>query len=333
MDKLYDCPGIYRLPIPIPDNPLKSLNSYVIFTGDRPLVIDTGFNRPACREALLAGLHELGLRPGDCDLFLTHMHCDHSGLAPLFSREGSRIFMGEKDYALAMHRLTPQGWDYMEELFLRHGFPASRLSRQRQENQARIYAPAEPFPAQLVQDGELLTLGGFSFRCIETPGHSPGHMCLYLEDEALLFTGDSVLYTITPNVSPWDGSGSPLHDFLGSLEKLKKLRVRRGLPAHRQEGDFYSRLEELAEHHARRLEELESLLERDRPQSAYALAQKLTWSSRGKAWEDFSPNQQWFATGETMVHLEYLFLEGRATPETGPDPERPGRDRLLARKP
>ena len=74
---------IYRIEVPLPKNPMKLLNSYLIRSDGRSLVIDTGFNRPECKEALMSGLKELNVDFDRTDLFLTHLHADHSGL--LFS--------------------------------------------------------------------------------------------------------------------------------------------------------------------------------------------------------------------------------------------------------
>ena len=52
--------GLYRLDIPLPGNPLKNLNSYLL-TGERNLLIDTGFRLDACREAMEHQLRELGV--------------------------------------------------------------------------------------------------------------------------------------------------------------------------------------------------------------------------------------------------------------------------------
>ena len=73
--------GIYRLYIPLPNNPLKNLNSYLILGEDRNLLIDTGFQIPPCLEAMNAELQELSVDMNKTDIFLTHMHADHSGLA------------------------------------------------------------------------------------------------------------------------------------------------------------------------------------------------------------------------------------------------------------
>ena len=42
--------GLYRIPVPLPGNPLRELNSYFIPGGDRDILIDTGFCREECRE-------------------------------------------------------------------------------------------------------------------------------------------------------------------------------------------------------------------------------------------------------------------------------------------
>ena len=70
-------PNLYRIPVPLPGNPLRNLNAYLI-RGDRNLLVDTGFRQEECRTALKAGLAELGVDMADTDIFLTHLHSDHS---------------------------------------------------------------------------------------------------------------------------------------------------------------------------------------------------------------------------------------------------------------
>ena len=74
------CQNIYRIEVPLPENPLKSLNSYVIKGKDRNLVVDTGFNQKICLEAMQTGLSTLGIDLSQTDFFITHFHADHFGL-------------------------------------------------------------------------------------------------------------------------------------------------------------------------------------------------------------------------------------------------------------
>ena len=93
------CKNIYRIGVALPGNPLRELNSYFLRGDDRDLLIDTGFRRPVCREALQAGLDELGSDPARRDVLCTHLHSDHSGMADLFAGPGRRIYMGRTDLA------------------------------------------------------------------------------------------------------------------------------------------------------------------------------------------------------------------------------------------
>lgn len=312
VERVYDAPEVYRIVVPIPDNPLKNLNSYVVRNGQGALVIDTGFNRTECRDALLDGLGELGLAVKDCTLFVTHLHSDHCGLAPLFAQAGAEIRMSAVDWEFLGVRTAPDGWKDLEKLFLRHGFPQKELEKQGKGNHARLYSPGYQFPAVLMADGEEFELNGLRFQCIWTPGHTPGHMCLYMPQHKLLFAGDHVLYTITPNISPWEGVLDSLGDYLRSLDRICELDIVRGFPAHREEGDFYPRITAIQQHHDIRLKELLNLIQRRSGGTAYELAQGMTWSVRGRSWAEFPPNQKWFATGETIAHLNHLVCTGRA---------------------
>ena len=73
-------PELFLIEVPLPNSPLKYLNSYVVRSSDRTLVIDTGLNRKVCLEALQGGLKKLGVDPARTDFFITHLHADHFGL-------------------------------------------------------------------------------------------------------------------------------------------------------------------------------------------------------------------------------------------------------------
>ena len=64
-------PSLYRTEIPLPNNPLKWLNAYIVKGGDRFLIIDTGFNREECLNAMNASLRKL-----DVDLMKTDFKAD-----------------------------------------------------------------------------------------------------------------------------------------------------------------------------------------------------------------------------------------------------------------
>ena len=91
LTKIYENPAVYRVDVPLPDNPLKNLNCYVVQDSGETLIIDTGFNRKECLDALLEGLAELDADWEKTNLFLTHLHADHTGLAPTLMYAGCHL--------------------------------------------------------------------------------------------------------------------------------------------------------------------------------------------------------------------------------------------------
>ena len=92
-------------------------------------------------------------------------------------------------------------------------------------------------PDREVSDGELLVLQSanvtHTLRVVHTPGHAANHVCLVLEEDGLLFSGDHVLNGSTTVIDPPDGN---MHDYLNSLDKLlaacEQDRIDFILPAH-----------------------------------------------------------------------------------------------------
>ena len=163
----------------------------------------------------------------------------------------------------------------------------------------------------VMADGAELTYGGRRLRCILTPGHTPGHLCLYEPERRWLFCGDHVLFHITPNICRWSGVRDSLGDYLESLERVKELPVERLLPAHRAEtGDLRARAEELRLHHLRRLENALDIVRRRPGLTAYDIAGEMRWSIRCRDWGDFPVTQKFFAVGEALSHLDYLEVRG-----------------------
>ena len=147
--------------------------------------------------------------------------------------------------------------------------------------------------------------------CILTPGHTPGHLCLFDREEGILFSGDHVLFHITPNICRWTGVKDSLGDYLASLERVNDLPVQRLLPAHRMEqGALPQRIKELKHHHRIRLDSALDIVRHTPGLTAYDIAGRMAWSIRCRSWADFPVTQKFFAVGEALAHLDYLEVRG-----------------------
>jgi glyoxylase-like metal-dependent hydrolase (beta-lactamase superfamily II) len=79
-------------------------------------------------------------------------------------------------------------------------------------------------------DGDTIEGTEFGLEVLHTPGHSPNHLCFLLEEERLLFTGDTILDGMYSVVSP--RRGGDMAQYMKTLERLRKLRLRGIAPGH-----------------------------------------------------------------------------------------------------
>lgn len=303
---------LWRLDIPLVGNPLKNLNSYLI-TGERNLLVDTGFRQDPCREAMHRQLREIGVDMDRTDIFLTHLHSDHAGLAPELIRPNCRIYISQVDLPGLEDAMSPERWRAMYREYEQNGFHVEELKTLWQDNPAQNAGAARWDPSLYtpLTDGAELSYGGHRLRCILTPGHTPGHLCLYEPERQWLLCGDHVLFHITPNICRWSGVADSLGDYLQSLKRVKTLPVSRLLPAHRAEtGDLAARAEELRAHHVRRLADALETVRQEPGLTAYEIAGRMHWSIRCRDWTDFPVTQKFFAVGEALSHLDYLEIRG-----------------------
>ena len=303
--------GLYAIAVPLPNNPLKNLNAYVV-TGSRNLLIDTGFRQRECRDALMAGLRELGISMDHTDIFLTHLHSDHTGLAPELCGADTRIFIGEKDLS---HMPGPQStfrWSDSNDRFAAEGFPRDLLAVLTEKNPAQSLSPI-PYDGYIpVKPGDEFSYGAHRFTAIHTPGHTPGHMCLWEPGTGICLLGDHVLFDITPNITRWVGVPDSLGDYLQALRDIQALLVTVPLPAHRQvHMDFQTRCRQLIAHHGTRCQEVLTILSSGDPMIAWDVAAHMTWRIRARNWAEFPTPQKWFAVGEAMAHLDHLIALGQ----------------------
>jgi glyoxylase-like metal-dependent hydrolase (beta-lactamase superfamily II) len=140
-------------------------NTYLIGTGKRRILLDTGQGRDAYLPVLDAALEQAGCE-GIQEIVLTHGHEDHIG--------GAKSIV-ERYGALKISKRPWAGVDEQHEVAI---------------------TP--------IGDGSVVRTEGATLRAIHAPGHAEDHLCFVLEEEGSLFSGDNVL-GIGTTVIPGDG--------------------------------------------------------------------------------------------------------------------------------
>lgn len=298
-------PQIYRIEIPLPHNPLQTLNSYFIRGGERNLLIDTGFNQPECLAAQLRARDELGFAMQNTDILVTHAHSDHTGLVHRLVEPGTEVFCDTYTGGSLAHDLDAM-WRYFQDLNTQSGLQDVRLA----DHPGYKYAPQPVGEVTVLHDGDTLSVGGYCFRCLSTPGHAPDHLCLYEPQRKILFSGDHILGNITSNNTLWDAPWTVRRDLLGeylaNLDRVAALDIAITLPGHRAViQDCRARIAELKLHHQQRLADILRILG-DQKMNGYQVASRMKWSMRNVSWDNFPLPQKIFATGEALSHLTHL---------------------------
>jgi glyoxylase-like metal-dependent hydrolase (beta-lactamase superfamily II) len=311
-------PAVYQLVVPLPYNPPGATNIYLLRGDDGYLLIDAGWNSDQAFQALGEGLNDVGADFKDIrQIVVTHAHPDHYGLvSKVHKLSKAKIYMHRLDEEFFRTRYAISE-DYVrqsEEWFDRNGVPHREIPITR-------IPSSGPRPTGLLQQpdiylngGETISNGIFDLKIIWTPGHSPGHICLYEPKHKLLFAGDNILPVTVPNISLTPGStGNPLGDFLKSLGLIRNLDVTTVLPAHESIfHDLKKRADEIIELRASRSEEIMQGLGTD-SKTAYEISNLITWMPQfgGVKFRDLMPMDQRAAVSETLAHLRALTVDGK----------------------
>ena len=135
-------------------------NCYLVEDGGELIVIDPGDDLDLIMERL-AGR-------AVTEIVCTHRHWDHvSAVAGLQAKTGAPFAISAADADKVDGRAEVEGHD------IARGFPPAQVTRR-------------------LHEGDTVQVGRLTFSVIETPGHTPGSICLYCESERILFAGDTL---------------------------------------------------------------------------------------------------------------------------------------------
>ncbi|MFJ6082302.1 MBL fold metallo-hydrolase [Streptomyces sp. NPDC092369] len=327
--------GVRSIKVPIPDNPLGHTLVYVVDTDRGPVLIDTGWDDPASWDTLAEGLTGCGTSVDEIHgVVVTHHHPDHHGLSgKVREASGSWIAMHAADTAIVRRtrETRPGRWfSYMANKLITVGAPEEHVAPLRDAAPRSTLPGFSPaLPDREIVPGELLDLPGRRLRAIWTPGHTPGHVCLHLEEahpaqligNGRLFSGDHLLPEITPHIGLYEDPDDvtvtdPLGDYLDSLERIGRLAPAEVLPAHQYAfTDGPGRVRELLDHHEERLTGLRALLVE--PLTPWQVAERMEWN---RPWAQIPYGSRNIAVSEAEAHLRRLVKLGRAEAVPGTEP-------------
>ncbi len=342
MDKVFSNPDVYRVRVPFVNLGEGESNCYLVRDGGACLVVDPGAASEEGMAAVRAGMAELGMKPGACEVFLTHTHFDHSEATRFLFPESVRVYLSrvgfdEREPARA------------EASRVRIAARMREMGATPQDAEEYSWCDFEPtvlpegrFDYRFVGEGDVLHVGRFSFDVVETPGHTLDHLCLIGRGGTPSFTGDEVLFGTTPCVDAPYGDEDALGMYLegldattprgawlnripGAADCAKRARGVPGaegaggargkncvLPGHGEPFDGEAlrlRAAEIIERKRAHCERLRSTAQADPGISGEELARRALTRKDEAAWRACAPISRYYALLEAYVDVRHLKLK------------------------
>ena len=292
-------------------------NAYVIEGSKGSILVDCGLDSS---EAIWAFREELRVEGLSFEqigwIVVTHMHPDHFGLAAKLKEIcGAKIVMHSLEASLIDARYADyrQLSERLEAMLVSFGVPAAEAAQMREASTWASKFVTPVHPDILVEEGEIVSNGTFQLEVIHTPGHSPGHICLYEPRKRRLFTGDHVMFDAVPEVGLHPQSGAdPIGDYMESLDHIGENPVSFVFPGH---GPVFNSLgirsEEIRREYGARRQQIVDVLEKGM-MTAYRTACELKWKSNGAyvAYEDLTFRERRASVCSVAAWLVRLVDEG-----------------------
>ncbi len=190
------------------------VHSYLFIGSETAILADTGLGVDNIRN-VVESLTSLPVK-----VITTHAHWDHTGGHHLFDWYSAHEL--ERDWIEeSIEREEKEIGEWLtKEPFTREAPSGFDLSK---------YIPFQGKVENLHADGDVFDLGGRHLEIIHTPGHSPGHVCIYEKERGYLATADLLYQGVLLGGLQYS---NPQH-YLSSLVRLKKLpRIEKFLPGH-----------------------------------------------------------------------------------------------------
>ena len=315
-------PGINLLQLPLPSRDILMgyVNVYLIHGDNGCLLVDTGWESEPAFDSLKRQLAEIGTHFEDISqIVATHIHPDHYSLAGRLKQlcpAKIALHYLERDLVESysdIGKLMQQGIERMQI----NGVPVDELSqvltRMRATHPEMMKFTPPVLPDTTLYGGEVISVGVFSFKVLWTPGHSPGHICLYEPTKKIIISGDHILPTITPIIELRPhSSDNPLGDYINSLNAVKPLDVNLVLSGHENPfNGLQPRVEGIIQHHKQRNSVILETI-KAKPKTAYQIANEILWipDQGGVNWRDLAPGDKIMAVSETLAHLESMRFSG-----------------------
>jgi len=279
-------------------------NVYLVVDGGHGVLIDAGYPDEASVKPRLEYFQRVaGPSAGSgqalklSHIIVTHHHLDHCG--------GAHALRQATGAAICMHPTEARLLSDWRAAVRPAARPAADIPTDQQTMVERLRAwrrtTAQATADRLMQGGDTVQVGGVTIEAVDTPGHTLGSISLYLREEGVLFTGDTVLGLGTVAIFPPPHGDMAL--YMQSLERLKSYNATLLCPGHGPPvRDVARKLQELIDHRQERERQVLTAVGRGRGRLEAMLAE---------IYPELDRRLLGMARAQLLAHLHKLQSEGK----------------------
>ena len=304
-------PNVYLVRVPFLNISTSETNCYLICDDGECLAVDTGAPTDDGAALLNAAIDELGIDRSRMSFFLTHLHMDHAGLIDAVAPKPASIYLSLTDFNLMAASGDPEYLRITEAQASAEGFDCELVHKSARYGMGIPSFSPEGRNLQFVGEGDVIAVGSHRFEVIDTAGHTPGHLSLFHRESGMLFSGDHILFSISPGLGLRLGIVDTMGIYLKNLEKVRNLGISQLLHSHGEiRPDWRERIAWLENHHRERVEQAFGIIAKHPGIKGSDVVKSLTWNVPQK-WEDIYPAQKWCIVEGGIIILNHLIAQGR----------------------
>lgn len=319
-------PGIYEILLEERQDGPNTIVLYLIRGAQRNLLIDAAYSSQWCLNQLRSALAELDVRPDTLDVFLTHKHADHCGLARALQDRGARIFMNREEdrhqYDCLYYRQDRSNENAQLRVLRRNGITPENAPliwakfmevNQHLDGQHSVWMMTmEQFDYQNILPGQSFTYGDYHLQAVPLRGHTYGQMGLVEPEKKLFFAADQVLNQTTPIVGTSHCDEHLLKYYIESVQDIvQRYADYLILPAH--EGpieELPAKVNRILAAYEKKTAQVLACVLPDQEQTVWQIAKHVYGLTPAKR-SDAAFYHSKLITTKTFSMLEYLYDTGK----------------------
>ena len=309
--KIFEEPEVYKVEVPYANIVTKETNAYIVRDGGDVLVVDMGAPTDEAARVFSQALSELGIALDSPRYFFTHLHFDHSGLVERLLSPGTKVYVGEMEMRSGEPGFHKRMKDYVKGRLQEEGMTLHEAEDKAAMIEIATTLDSDALDIETVEEGDVITVGRFPFEVIDLFGHTRGMVGLYQPDSGLCFSGDQLLFCITPACGIFLDGVDSIQAYNESMRKLVGLPITHLLHSHGEiRPDFKERAAKIFESRNKRMQKAVDFIAESPGRTGIEVVREMGWRIPFASIDECEQRQQWLIYTQGIAILDHLVRVG-----------------------